>query len=251
MSAIEDVAKQLQAETASDIVESALAQPQGRRGFKAWFHDLPLAGKIRAVFGSFLLIMAIMSLVLGIGLAQLYERYQLHAEVQGAVQASADLRSINGELRYNSVRYVLGSEQAALERQQESFAKARERIEGIGETIDRRVPEFSGRVDELGATMAAYNAKFEELRANLAQDGRNGRSTALASELSVQGDALFALSSNFEQDLSLAASRIEQSGLDYFFNMIKIFIAVTALAAAVMVFGLRYLSRDFAQRSRK
>lgn len=248
MSAIQDVAKQLRAEAASDIVESALAQPDNRPRFKAWFHDLPLVGKIRTVFGSFLLIVVAMSLVLGVGLAQLYARYQLHADVQAAVQASADLRSTTGEFRYNAVRYVFGSEEAALERQRESYAKARERLQQIGETIDSRVPEFRGQVDQLGDSLAAYEAKFEQLRANLAKGARSGNSIPLSYELSAQGDALFAQSNNFEANLALAAGRIEQSGLAYFFNMIAIIVALTALAAAIMFLGLRYLSRDFAQK---
>ena len=70
MSAIQDVAKQLRAEAASDIVESALAQPDNRPRFKAWFHDLPLARKIRTVFGSFLLIVVAMSPLLSVTMCE-------------------------------------------------------------------------------------------------------------------------------------------------------------------------------------
>jgi methyl-accepting chemotaxis protein len=209
---------------------------------------LPLAGKIRTVFGSFLGAVIAMSLVLGIGLAQLYDRYMSHAELVTAVQSSADLRSTTGEFRYNAVRYIFGGEEAALERQRESYAQAKDKLTAINEVVDRQIPQFGGRIDELGASMAAYDAKFEELRANLAAEGRSEKSVALAYELSSQGDALFAQSANFESDIKVTARQIEQEGLDYFFNMIAIFIIVTALAAAVMVFGLRYLSRDFAQK---
>lgn len=248
MSVIDDVARQLRAEAASDIAEKTLDQPETRLRLKAWFHDLPLASKIRAVFGSFLGVVVAMSLVLGIGLAELYGRYMTHAELQGAVQESADLRSTTGDFRYNAVRYIFGGEEAALERQRQSFAEAREQLGVIGEVVDRRLPEYGPRIDELGDGMAAYDAKFEELRASLAREGQSEKSVALAYELSAQGDALFAQSANFVDDLALAAKRIEQTGLDYFFNMITLFAIVTALAAAVMLVGLRYLSRDFAQK---
>lgn len=248
MSAIEDVAKQLHAETNEEISQAQVGAAPSRFRFKAWFHDLPLAGKIRTVFGSFLGAVIAMSLVLGIGLAQLYDRYMSHAELVTAVQSSADLRSTTGEFRYNAVRYIFGGEEAALERQRESYAQAKDKLTAINEVIDRQIPQFGARIDELGASMAAYDAKFEELRANLAAEGRSEKSVALAYELSSQGDALFAQSANFESDIKVTARQIEQEGLDYFFNMIAIFIIVTALAAAVMVFGLRYLSRDFAQK---
>lgn len=248
MSALEDVAKQLQAEAATDIAEGSFAQPVSRFRLKAWFHDLPLASKISTVFGSFLAVVVAMSLVLGIGLAQLYGRYAALADVQGAVLSSTELRSTTGEFRYNAVRYIFGGEEAALERQRQSYADAREQLKHVGEVVDRRAPEFGARVDELGSSMAAYDGKFEELRASLAREGRSEKSVALAYELSAQGDALFAQSDNFESDLSLAAKRIEQSAIDYFFNMIIVFVAVTALAAAVMVYGLRYLTQDFAMK---
>ena len=247
MSAIENIAQQLKAETSEEL-KLHQPQPESRFRLKAWFQDLPLGGKIRTVFGSFLAVVVGMSLVLGLGLNELYGRYMKHAEVLGAVQASADLRSTTGEFRYNAVRYIFGGEESALERQRESYSEARERQATIADVVIRHTPEFSPAIDDLGASMAAYDAKFEELRANLAREGQSETSVALAYELSAQGDALFAQASSFERDLNASAEVMEQTGLDYFFNMIALFVVVTALAAAVMLFGLRYLSTDFAKK---
>ena len=164
MSALEDVAKQLQAETSEEVSRLSADSTPSRFRFKAWFEDLPLAGKIRTVFGTFLGVVIAMTLVLGLGLSELYNRYMAHADLMGAVQSSAELRSTTGEFRYNAVRYIFGAEEAALERQRSSYTHAREQLESIGEVVDRRVPQFGERVDQLSASMAAYDAKFEELR---------------------------------------------------------------------------------------
>lgn len=248
MSAIEDIATQLEADEVEEL-DLERGRPAARRFWlKAWFHDLPLAGKIRTVFGSFLAVVVGMTLVLGIGLSSLYDRYMVHANVLEAVQSSADLRSTTGEFRYNAVRYIFGGEEAALERQRQSYSNAQSKLVAIDEIIVRQSPEFSPAIDDLGASLASYDAKFEELRANLAREGRSEASVALAYELSAQGDALFAQATSFERDLNASAEVMEQAGLTYFFNMIALFILVTALAAAVMVFGLRYLSKDFAKK---
>ena len=247
MSAIENIAQQLEAETSEEL-KLRQPQPESRLRLTAWFQDLPLAGKIRTVFGSFLVVVVGMTLVLGFGLNELYGRYMKHAEVVGAVQASADLRSTTGEFRYNAVRYIFGGEEAALERQRQSYSEARERVGSIADVIVLYAPEFSPAIDNLGASMAAYDAKFEELRANLAREGQSEASVALAYELSAQGDALFEQASSFERDLKASAKVMEQTGLDYFFNMIALFVVVTALAATVMLLGLRYLSTDFAKK---
>lgn len=248
MSAIEEVAKQLRAEVASDIVEGGFARPVSRIRLKEWFHDLPLANKIRVVFGSFLGAVVIMALVLGVGLSQLYERDSMQAEVQGAVQVSAELHGTTGEFRYNAVRYIFGGEETALERQRQSYINAGEQLEQIGAVVNQRVPEFGDRVDELGASLAAYDAKFDELRASLAREGRSAKSVALAYELSAQGDALFSQADDFGSDLQHVAEGIEQSVVEYFWNLVIVIVAVTALAGTVTLFGLRYLSQDFAMK---
>lgn len=249
MSAIEDIAKQLQAETELDLALLAEPATAPRFRLKAWFHDQPLAGKIRAVFGSFLVTVVAMSLVLGIGLSELYARYYKHAEVQQAVLASAEMRGTSGEFRYNAVRYIFGGEQAALERQRQSYSEAKAQLQQISDIAARRVPEFAPRLDAIGTGFAAYDAKFEELRASLASQGQRSPTTIkLAYELSAQGDALFNQTTNLESDLLRASRVIEQAGLDYFFRMIAVFAIVTLIAAMIMVAGLRYLTRDFASK---
>ncbi|MGQ7830874.1 methyl-accepting chemotaxis protein [Altererythrobacter sp. Z27] len=248
MSAIDDVAKQLRAEVEQDFGPVADGAPASRFRLKAWFHDLPLAGKIQVLFRSFLGAIIVMSLVLGLGIADLYGRYKTHSEVQNAVLASADMRSTTGEFRYNAVRFIFGREDAALERQRQSYASAQQRLTEVRGVIDEHLPSFTAKVDAIGTGFTAYDAKFEELRANLVREGQSPASVKLAYELSAQGDALFDQAAAFETDMTVASRAIEDAGLSYFYRMMAIVALVIALGAAVMVAGLRYLSRDFASK---
>ena len=248
MSALNDVAKQLQAETAEEIQLHTDDAQTSRFRIKAWFQDLPLAGKIRAVFGTFLALVVAMSMVLGFGLFELYGRYMTSSAVIEATKTSANMRSTAGELRYNAVRYIFGGEESALERQRASYREAEGQLKSISETLEVHLPGFVEQSDAIGDSFAAYDAKFEELRASLAREGRSEGSVALAYELSAQGDALFDEAGRLERGLSVAAAQMEASGMAYFFNMIAAFVIVVALAAASMVYGLRYLSQDFAKK---
>ncbi|RGP39854.1 Methyl-accepting chemotaxis protein [Altererythrobacter insulae] len=248
MSAVEDVAKQLQAEIAEELQMDNNQAGRSRFGVKSWFHDQPLASKIRLVFGSFLGLVVAMSLVLGLGLFELWERYNTTAEVVDATKTSANMRSTAGEFRYNAVRYIFGGEEAALERQRESYQEAQEQLETITTKLEFNLPSFVDQSDAIAQSFAAYDAKFEELRASLAREGRSEASVALAYDLSAQGDALFAEAGRLERDLSVAAAEMEASGMQYFFNMIAAFAIVLAFAAFIMIYGLRYLSRDFAKK---
>ena len=248
MSALNDVAKQLQAETAEEIQLHTDDAQTSRFRIKAWFQDLPLAGKIRAVFGTFLALVIAMSMVLGFGLFELYGRYMTSAAVVEATKTSANMRSTAGEFRYNAVRYIFGGEESALERQRASYREAEGQLQSISETLEVHLPGYVEQSDAIGDSFAAYDAKFEELRASLAREGRSEGSVALAYELSAQGDALFDEAGRLERGLSAAAAQMEASGMAYFFNMIAAFVIVVALAAASMVYGLRYLSQDFAKK---
>ena len=248
MSAIEDMTKQLRIETAQELEASKESAVSSRFRLKAWFHDLPLAGKIRTVFGAFLALVIAMSLVLGFGLFELYGRYTTSAAIVEATKTSANMRSTSGEFRYNAVRYIFGGEEAALERQRESYAQAQEELEQISTVVEQHLPQLIAQTDAIGGSFAAYDAKFDELRASLAREGQSEGSVALAYELSAQGDALFAETGRLERDMSAAVRQIEASGLEYFFNMIAAFVIVIGLAAAVMAYGLRYLSNDFAKK---
>lgn len=245
MSAIEDVARQLQAEVDVDQTGET-----GRRSFSpgAWFRDLPLSRKLASVFGSFLGVFAVMAVVLGLGLGDLYSRSLAYGEVQGAVKASADLRSTTGEFRYNAVRFIFAREKVALERQMVGYDKAEEQIAAIDAVVRDQLPQSAAQLQGVRDDFAAYEAKFDELVANIAREGASRKSSDLAFELSALGDALYDGAQTFETSLGEEAAKIEQASLAYFYTLMVSLAVAAAVAAVILVVGFRALSRQYAAK---
>ncbi|WFL78184.1 methyl-accepting chemotaxis protein [Altererythrobacter arenosus] len=252
MSAIEDIANQLQfevdgqadAQAPGDAVKSSAPWHL----VSNWFQDLSLAGKMRTILTSLLGTFVLMGIIVAVGLSSLYGKTTVNGELKNTVISAADLKGEWGSLRYNTVRYILGSEQAALERVRATQADVTTEIESIERTIDRFAPQFSEDIDTLRTDVQAYNAKFEELRANLDTNGRDERSVSLAYELSERGDALFVEVDQFETDLRALVDSDEQAGLAYFFNMVNILLVLTILVAAIMFFSLRYIGGNLLKK---
>ena len=229
----------------------AISSSQRRSGLFErfeWFRDRPIRGKIHAVFGTFFGVCLAMALVLALGLSEIYFRYQAAAEVQDGVLASANLRGTTGELRYNSVRVIFGQEPDGLKRQQESFAAAESQLSRVEAVVSTHAPQLETRLRETRAQFAAYDKTFAALIDNLAKEGRSERSVALAYELSNEGDALFRQADSFAVDLASFGERIERDGLNYFFSLIAILLALSVAGAFILIAGLSYLSRDFSRK---
>lgn len=241
MSAIQDVARQLQAEIPEDDV--APAKPR-RFGLERWFRDLPLPRKLASVFGAFLGIFAIMAVILGLGLSDLYSRATTSAAVQDAVKASADLRSTTGEFRYNAVRFIFAREQVALERQKLGYDKAEQELAVIETVVTAHLPESAAQLQDMRGAFVSYEAKFDELVANIAREGASKRSSDLAFELSALGDALYQQAEAFEAGLGRRAQTLGEASRTYFFSLMTVLVFAALLAALILVVGVRWLSRD-------
>ena len=246
MSSIEDVARQLQAEV-NDAVEAPLPQ-RGLAGFNAWFGDLPLSRKLASVFGAFLGVFVVMALVLSLGMSELYTRTMASGEVQGAVKASADLRSTTGEFRYNAVRFIFAREKDVLERQKAAYAKAETELAAIDAVVGEHLPASAEQLAQMKTSFADYEAKFDELVANIAREGASKRSSDLAFELSAQGDALYKQADAFESGLVTGAQKMDEASLAYFYWLMGALVVAAAVAGIILVAGFRALSRQYAAK---
>ena len=248
MSAINELAQQLQAEV-RQVEDDATSVAQGRRNrLLHWFQDLPLAAKVRTIFATFGAIAFALLAMLGFGLALVYEQDRTHDEVREALKASASLRASAGEFRYNAVRYIFAGEESTLERQQQSRAKAAEQLVRIRQLVDEHLPRQVGGVNAIADQLDAYDSKFDEMRNSLAENGRDERSSAIAFELSALGDALYTRSYALENELGTAADAIKQSNYDLFTNLLTIFAVAAIAALAVLNWGMRYFTHDFARK---
>ncbi len=251
--ALPDFAREMRAEIASDFAQVTADttvdhRPNNIFDRLSWFRDLRLAGKVHFIFGTFFAVGFAMVLVLALGFAELWSRNVATDRVQEAVVASTELRGISGELRYNSVRYIFGSEQATIERQRDSYQAAKAQVALVDGIIAADVPELAGRLKTIHSAIKKYNAIFVQTTDELEANGRSERAVELTYELAAQGDELLESSRQFAIDLSYYADEIQKNGINYFWAMIAIVSGLAFLALLVLLAGSRYLSRHFSSK---
>nr|WP_298925569.1 methyl-accepting chemotaxis protein [uncultured Erythrobacter sp.] len=247
--AVPEFVSEIEAETKADEdTDGVDAAPGALFDRIKWFSDLKIKGKIHAVFGTFFGVCFAMTLVLTLGLSELFFRYQTSAEVNDGVIAAADFRGATGELRYDTVRLIFGQETAGITRQRESFAGANAQLDTLDAIVQKHAPQLSDQIAATRADLVAYDATFNAILERVPTEGRSEAVTALAYELSEQGNALYAQADGFEKDLAAFSSEIEQNGADYFLMMISIVIALGLIGTLILLGGLNYLSSDFARK---
>lgn len=211
----------------------------------AWFRDLSLSNKINAIFGTFFAVGALMTLVLGLGLTDLWNRYNATARVQEAVVAAGELESASGELRYHAVRALYDRSSRLREGQRASEAVVVEQIAAIDAALGEHLPEMEPRVAALGDQLDAFRSEADRASETVRS---GGNANAAAAGLATEGDRLVSEAGRLGADLVQHAETREASGISYFFNMVLILAVLAALGATVLLLGMAYLSRDFSRK---
>ncbi|MDC8754432.1 methyl-accepting chemotaxis protein [Erythrobacter sp. sf7] len=243
---VRDLSSEIEAEEArsadSDSAASATTSLLERL---AWFRDLSLAKKINAIFGTFFAVGFAMSLVLGLGLSELWGRYNASARVQEAVVAAGEFESAAGELRYHSVRALYDRSPDLGESQRASEVEVATQIAAIDAALAEHLPDMQPRAVAAGEQLRAFQSEFD--RASQAVRGNASTGSAVAGVAS-QGDRLVEEASRLAADLAARGETQEASGIGYFFNMVLILGVLAAIGAAILLLGLAYLSRDFSRK---
>ena len=248
--AVPDFVRELRSDIAveDDVAATAPPAPATRVPLLeriGWFRDLPLAGKINAIFGTFFGVGVLMSLVLGFGLGELWSRYNTSARMQAAVVAAGELKSVAGELRYHSVRVLYDRSPALREAQRASETAALAQVAAIEAALPAEAADLAPEITRLRADVSAFGEGFDTAREAV----RAGQpANAAAAEVDALGEALVASAAAFSGELAAQGEAREAKGIAYFFNMIVILAVLAVLGAGLLALGLAYLSRDFARR---
>jgi len=210
-----------------------------------WFRNLSLAGKINAVFGTFLGVGLLMVLVLGIGLTELWNRYNSTARVQEVLVAAGQLQSTAGELRYHSVRVLYDSSAALREQQRAGESALLGQVTAVAAAVEADAPELAPRMAAVREELAKFESTFDRA-GEVVREGK--QANAAAADISAQGSALMGACARLAADLSALAETKEETGIGFFFNMILILAGLALLGGVVLLLGLAYLSRDFSRK---
>jgi methyl-accepting chemotaxis protein len=211
----------------------------------AWFRNLSLSRKINTVFGTFFGVGVVMMLVLGLGLGELWNRYNVSARVQETLVAAGQLQSTAGELRYHSVRALYDRGSKVREAQRASASALLSQVTAIEAAVDSEAPELAPRVAAIRTEISRFEAAFDTAGDRVRS---GGDANALAGEVAGQGDAVMAASGALAADIAQRGAEREASGIAYFFNMILILAGLAVVGGAVLLLGLGYLSRDFSRK---
>jgi methyl-accepting chemotaxis protein len=211
----------------------------------AWFRDLTLANKINVIFGTFFAVGFAMTLVLGLGLSELWGRYNASAQLQETVVAAGELESAAGELRYNSVRALYDRAATLRDGQRSSEAEVAAQIAAIDAALALQLPDMQPRAVALGESLGALQSEFD--RASEAVRG-GGNAGSAAAAVAGRADRLVNDAARLAADLAARGESREATGIAYFFNMVLILGVLAAIGGGVLLLGLAYLSRDFSRK---
>lgn len=206
-----------------------------------WFRDLSLAGKINATFGSFFVIGFAVALVLVLGFSDLWQRYQTSASLQEAVLTATELHGTAGELRFHALRSVYEGDPARIVQQGETYQAALGQVAIIAPVVAQHAPEFQPRLNDLSDNLTAYQTAITRVASATS-------TPAVRAEIAQQGDELFKQTAALAAELSARSEATQQTGIDYFFSMIRLITALAVCGMAVLLVGLAYLSRDFSKK---
>ena len=211
----------------------------------SWFRNLSLSNKVNAIFGSFLAVGVIMSLVIGIGLGELWNRYQSAAQVQDTVIAAGALQSATQDMRYQSLRALYDRSAPLLEQQRESEIAVAAQVAAMDAMV-------TGNDTALRPHIIALRSGLDDFRADYARalDAVRGGASVntIAVQVAAQSSELLDVGAQLTADLAARAQAQEAGGIAYFFNMVMIAGVLALLGCVVLLMGLAYLSRDFSRK---
>jgi methyl-accepting chemotaxis protein len=211
----------------------------------AWFRDLSLAGKINAIFGTFFAVGAVMTLLLGLGLGHLWDRYNASAQLQETVVAAGELESSAGELRYHAVRALYDRSPRLRESQRASASDVTAQIAALDAAMREHLPDMEPRVAALEGQLDAFQREADRA-AEAVRAG--GSANAAAAAIAAEGDRMVAAAGRLAADLAARGEAQEAAGIGYFFNMIAILAVLAVFGCVVLALGMTYLSRDFSRK---
>jgi methyl-accepting chemotaxis protein len=211
----------------------------------AWFRNLPLAGKSKAIFGTMLALGVLMSLALGLGLSHVWSSYNASAKVQDSLLIATELQSAASELRFQSVRTLYDRSADLREQQRVSDSKVTEQLAALETAIAASNPDLSAQVVGMRDDMNDFRASY--VRAEQAVRASGGADDA-ANDVAADGRALIDASAVLANQLTSQIESQKVTGIAFFLNLALVLAVLAVLGGVVLVLGGNYLARDFSHK---
>ncbi|MBU2586633.1 MAG: hypothetical protein KJ872_00800, partial [Alphaproteobacteria bacterium] len=222
--AVPDFVRELRADFGREDADIAAANgaPSGSDTLLerfSWFRNLSLAHKVNAIFGSFLAVGVIMSLVIGIGLGELWNRYQSAGQVQHTVIAASELQSAAQDMRYHSLRALYDRSAPLVEQQRGSEIAVAAQVAAMEAALAGDDTELQPHIIALRADLDNFRADFARA---LDQVRGGANANAVAAQIAAQTSELLESCAQLSADLTARAEAQEAAGIAHFFNMVMV-----------------------------
>ena len=247
MSAMDKIVAEFEEEIADSrgTQSNAVLEHKGvRLQLQHWFQNQPIPRKLKAVFGAFLLVLALTAGIIVVGITEMYDRTMTRNMLSQATIETADLRSEVGGMRYHAMLFTLSSDVSESVNVTESFDAAQTGIARIETIVTDKRPMLASEVGALGTQLAVYGAAFDAVKNSRLNRSPSAEADRLAAELAAAGDTLYAQSGALERSLAEEVDQMQATGLEFFFNNVTIVLVLAAIATAILFFGMRFLARD-------
>lgn len=245
MSALEDIALDLEAEAAAHGTPAAALTPApvpygpfGRLGH--WFAQLPVGGKITLFFTGNLVFALVAGLWVVSGYVQLGQRAETIRATHDAALAAERLLVQLGESRRHAEMLLADGDpargraaRAALDRAAGSAATLASRAATSGIGIEDSLVTIRAGITDLGRQVAAYDP-------DSADTARRRREAAVIGETS---EAVQETAEAMAAALGKQADRMADGGADLISRLLVMWIALATVLTFITLFAQRYFSR--------
>ncbi len=225
-----------------DSTRSVLRNP------RAWFADQLIARKLRLIFGTFLVMMLAMAVMLGVGLGVLINQYNAYSQITAAATTSADMRATAGEMRLGASRYLLAGTPQNADRVSSARIAASADLVRVDDLLADNGSNLVTDTRAMQASLDQYERTFNRLRATLGSGASAFRSQAIAGELTVEGDTIYANAIAMREKLQERAAAVRADTVRSFYTIASLIAVLAVICAVVVVSGMHVLTRDFTDK---
>lgn len=213
-----------------------------------WFRDLSIRGKVKTIIGAFFAVCFVLAGILVLSLAEGRARHNYGVEVNEAIGEAHRLRSIGGDMRYNTTAYLASNDPAILARQEDAFETADASIVLLERATATTLPEFATQSAELRSDFEVYSATLDRLVIVRARTDSGEQLDRVTRALAARVENIQISAQELAVDLERWGTDSRKRSQDYLRDMLLIALALSLIAFTILATGLRYLSNDLSRK---
>jgi methyl-accepting chemotaxis protein len=240
MSAMQDIAMNLEAETVGFESASAPVSPSRASRLRRWFDALPVGGKITLFFSLNLGLALAAGLFVMAGTIEIGNRADRMRAGQEQALAAERLLVQLGEGQRHAQLLAISGDDASARAARAALDRADASLAALGATLQTRNPAAGEQLAEVGARLTGLRRQMARFEGGAATSAI-GRGQA--DEITAASDALVASGTALARTLGDDAAAVSDRSAALTGNLLVIWIALAAALTMVTLLAQRYFNR--------